>query len=863
MSDRQRITEKRRAEREATREAINAMREVKRTRRRMFAEQHRLEREDLQARRTHIARLKKLEADLRDKRSSAKYIVGTGVGGSLLTGVGLSKAGNLESAMLALKQTFQELGQDGAVDVAKLNDQLARAETLGVRLGNDLQGSTKDYIEIFSALKAAGLDVETILGGAGKATAYLANVSGAMTDGRFRELAEEVGMFGKMFQLKPEDFEKQVNLFSALKDRFNIDSSHLIESSKYFLPTASALGLKGLSGASKTSKLFAALKRHGGLEGSQAGTSATSLFSHYISHPRKVKELKKETGIDIDFFDSKGGFMGMENAFAQMEKLRKLSNEKRAEVLMEIFGEQGNKAATAMVEAGAEGWRNITAEANKAVPVQEKILQQMDTFNAKVEALTGSFENFVATSFKPLAESLKPGIDSLNSFLGTATEFAKTHPEIAKVATGLFAAGSAALVVGGSIRFATTSVKLWSAATKIARAETALLGDHARSTGRQIGFMADQAASKTATSRWRGAGATIGKAMAGGIALSIAGIAIEGIIGSLIDRAQQEVDRRKAKAEGDDLKKERSDLYAQLAIPGAVDPVEANKRINEINKLLGENAVTGMGATRSIDSLGEWNRVFSNPSQFASSIALLSGSPARSQSRVEWLFEHLAGLGTGGKFAKDAARTMMAEDVAKAELKNAAFDSAEALKAWMDSIIKTGAYNEQEIAIIQRLASEVYPNFASAINDASTAVQNFKATLQPSDGKPALPKLPGMASGGIVTRPTPTWIGEKGPEAVIPLNRLMEAVNPRTGASTPGIEPYARMGYAGAGSGRVARAGNKSLVVHYAPVVHLPPGADHSQVEVFRRMMHAHSRELFEIINRQINLEFRDRLMGY
>jgi hypothetical protein len=132
-----------------------------------------------------------------------------------------------------------------------------------------------------------------------------------------------------------------------------------------------------------------------------------------------------------------------------------------------------------------------------------------------------------------------------------------------------------------------------------------------------------------------------------------------------------------------------------------------------------------------------------------------------------------------------------------------------------------------------------------------------------SAGKPALPKLPGMASGGIVTRPTPTWIGEKGPEAVIPLNRLIDAVNPWTGSSTPGIEPYARMSYAGAGIGRVARAGNKSLVVHYAPVVHLHPGADHSQVEVFRRMMHAHSRELFEIINRQLNLEFRDRLMGY
>ena len=32
--------------------------------------------------------------------------------------------------------------------------------------------------------------------------------------------------------------------------------------------------------------------------------------------------------------------------------------------------------------------------------------------------------------------------------------------------------------------------------------------------------------------------------------------------------------------------------------------------------------------------------------------------------------------------------------------------------------------------------------------------------------------IPGLASGGIVTRPTITAIGEKGPEAVIPLGKM-------------------------------------------------------------------------------------------
>lgn len=52
-----------------------------------------------------------------------------------------------------------------------------------------------------------------------------------------------------------------VELFSALKDQFDIDSSSLIESSKYFSATAQKLGATGIGGVSDLSKFFALLKR--------------------------------------------------------------------------------------------------------------------------------------------------------------------------------------------------------------------------------------------------------------------------------------------------------------------------------------------------------------------------------------------------------------------------------------------------------------------------------------------------------------------------------------------------------------------------------------------------------------------------
>jgi len=41
----------------------------------------------------------------------------------------------------------------------------------------------------------------------------------------------------------------------------------------------------------------------------------------------------------------------------------------------------------------------------------------------------------------------------------------------------------------------------------------------------------------------------------------------------------------------------------------------------------------------------------------------------------------------------------------------------------------------------------------------------------PFAGLPTIPKIPTLAAGGIVTSPTLAMIGERGPEAVVPLGR--------------------------------------------------------------------------------------------
>lgn len=410
------------------------------------------------------------------KSLQRKLVVGgvaTGIGIAGLAGLksGVDAAGDFEDSLLDLKGAYQEAAGAGALSATQQAAQLNSLAHLATRMGNDLQGSSADYVGILTSLKRAGVDAKTVLEGAGEAASHLANVSGAVRRGTANEQAKELGQFGIMFDLKPRDFVRQVDLFSALKDRFDIESSELIESAKYFQSTAKSLRLTGFEGATETSKFFALLKRRGALEGSQAGTSGTSFFQQFIAKGDQRAKIKKTTGLDIKLFDAKGEFAGFENAFREMEKFRKFSAEKRLGLLNEIFGEQGGKVAGVMVEAGAEGWRNVSIEAAKAVPVQEKINQQMATYNAKMEALQGTLSNIKATTFTPMLDTVKPLLDTTNQLLGSLQNFTQANPGVASAATHLLGVGSAGLVAYGSVRTLTTGWRLWRLASELSTSD--------------------------------------------------------------------------------------------------------------------------------------------------------------------------------------------------------------------------------------------------------------------------------------------------------------------------------------------------------------------------------------------------------
>jgi TP901 family phage tail tape measure protein len=469
------IAEARRREREATREVARAQREAMQSQRRMFQEQKRLRAEDIQSQRQHIERLKRDEQSYQQTRNRSLKMIGVGTAGLIGLGAGIKEAGSFEDALVDLRTSITRFGEDGSTNMALLNSQMKEFETLAVKLGNSLPGSTEGFTRLFISLRQGGLSAEQILGGAGEAAAHLAVVTKSVPE----DMGKVFAQLGVMSQIKPEDYGKAAELLSRLHTTIGVKPEQIIEGAKYSIPRGGLpLGLKGYRGLEANLKLLGLMER-GGLSGSVGGEAIANLMTRLTfdtkGQQKKLAELRGK-GIDLKFFDKKGGFLGEENMIGQFEKLKGLSPEEKSSTLHKLFGERGKPAADALADIGVKGYRDFAAELNGVLSVEQKLTAEMEKLNTKVENLIGTFQNLVATTFSPMAESLKPALDVSNRLIGSVQGWAKDHPGVAKFSTHLIAIGSTALILTGSFKTMTSAYRMWKLATRIGASEGALLG---------------------------------------------------------------------------------------------------------------------------------------------------------------------------------------------------------------------------------------------------------------------------------------------------------------------------------------------------------------------------------------------------
>jgi len=332
--------------------------------------------------------------------------------------------------------------------------EFAQIDALAQRLGNRLPGTTADFYEMMTMLRRQGMSAKVILGGLGEATGYL----GVQLKMGYSEAAE----FAAKLQDATRTSERDMMALSDVIQRtfyLGVDADNMLQGFSKLTSSMDVLKRSGIDAARMFAPLLV-MADQAGMKGEAAGNAFRKVFQASLDETKlsKANDLIKNTGIALDFSDGKGEFGGLDQMFAQLQKLERLNTADRLAVIKKLFGDDAEtlQAVSLLISKGADGYAEVQGKLANQASLQQRVNSQLGTLRNLWDAASGTFVNGLAT----VAEAAAPDIRNLIGLITTAAErfqlWAKENPrlagalfKVAAVLTGLvIAAGALALAVG-------------------------------------------------------------------------------------------------------------------------------------------------------------------------------------------------------------------------------------------------------------------------------------------------------------------------------------------------------------------------------------------------------------------------------
>ena len=152
---------------------------------------------------------------------------------------------------------------------------------------------------------------------------------------------------------------------------------------------------------------------------------------------KKVAEANKLMGKagKLEFTNGKGEFGGLEQMFAQFEKLKSLSTQQQLTIIRKIFGDDAEtlQAVSLIINKGIDGYREIQQKMEAQATLQERVNVQLGTLRNLWDATSGTFTNALVA----LGESIAPEVKAITEWLGKLAEklgaWAKENPRLANI----------------------------------------------------------------------------------------------------------------------------------------------------------------------------------------------------------------------------------------------------------------------------------------------------------------------------------------------------------------------------------------------------------------------------------------------
>ena len=302
----------------------------------------------------------------------------TNAGKNLSIGVTAPLAG-IAAASVNLAAKFETTMAQVGIATGGATDSLSK---LAMQMGAETAFSAGEAADAMLELAKGGMTAAQIEGGALAATMKLASAGGVGLAESSTYVSNAMATFG----LRAKDAD---SVTVALAGAANASSASVESLGMGLAQGALAARNAGLSLQETTGVL--SLFDAAGLKGADAGTSLKSALNSLIPTTEKARGTMEDLG--LDFVKGNGAFESVSNIAGQLQsKLGGLSEAQRSLALETLFGSDGMRAATILMNEGAEGVRKYTAASRDQKTTTELANAAMSGTAGAIERAKGSIE---------------------------------------------------------------------------------------------------------------------------------------------------------------------------------------------------------------------------------------------------------------------------------------------------------------------------------------------------------------------------------------------------------------------------------------------------------------------------------------
>ena len=348
-----------------------------------------------------------------------------------ITGVG--------AASVSMSNDFEDAMSQAAGALNKPMSEMENLRQLAIQTGQDTVFSATDAGNAITELAKGGLTEADIQAGALQATMDLAASSGMELGNAANVVVQSMGAFG----LSANESAEAANALAGAAAASSTDVEPLTQGLAQCSAQAKNAGWD-IQETTAALGMFA----DAGITGSDAGTSLKTMLQR-LAAPTDTATAEIEK-LGIQTRDSQGNLLGAsEMAQELQDKLGSLSPAARDAALQTIFGSDATRAATVMMNRGADGLQKYISATNDQTAAQRMANSQMSDTSRAIEEMKGSLETAAIT----IGDTMAPMIQKVAEFISDlASKFSSLPSGIQTaivVIAGIVAAlGPALMMIG-------------------------------------------------------------------------------------------------------------------------------------------------------------------------------------------------------------------------------------------------------------------------------------------------------------------------------------------------------------------------------------------------------------------------------